>query len=149
MINSLSTPTSELQINFGVLQIDEENSATGLINENFGNKVHQITRTPNYCFTSQQSNAMLLLNNCAVKYLLRYAMSAAYVINILLHFYTTIFVWWTAVLFCFKEKQLLLNFWIHWGDNICKIKDTEIFRYFLLQVSCIHYFRLIKLHTMF
>ena len=29
MINNLGTPPSELQINFGVLQIDTENSATG------------------------------------------------------------------------------------------------------------------------
>ena len=31
VINNLSTPSSELQINFGVLQIDTENSATGII----------------------------------------------------------------------------------------------------------------------
>ena len=30
MNNNLGTPSSELQINFGVLQIDTENSATGL-----------------------------------------------------------------------------------------------------------------------
>ena len=30
MINNLGTPSSELQINFDVLQIDTENSATGL-----------------------------------------------------------------------------------------------------------------------
>ena len=30
MINNLGTPSSELQINFGVLQIDTENSATGI-----------------------------------------------------------------------------------------------------------------------
>ena len=29
MINNLGTPSSELQINFGVLQIDTENSSTG------------------------------------------------------------------------------------------------------------------------
>ena len=29
VINNLGTPSSELQINFGVLQIDAENSATG------------------------------------------------------------------------------------------------------------------------
>ena len=29
MIDNLDTPSSELQINFGVLQIDTENSATG------------------------------------------------------------------------------------------------------------------------
>ena len=29
MINNLGTPSFELQINFGVLQIDKENSATG------------------------------------------------------------------------------------------------------------------------
>ena len=31
MINNLGTPSSELQINFDVLQIDTENSATGLL----------------------------------------------------------------------------------------------------------------------
>ena len=31
MINNLGTPSFELQINFGVLQIDTENSATGII----------------------------------------------------------------------------------------------------------------------
>ena len=32
MINNLgTTPSSELQVNFGVLQIDTENSATGLM----------------------------------------------------------------------------------------------------------------------
>ena len=31
MINNLGTPSSELQINFGVLQIDTENSATGIL----------------------------------------------------------------------------------------------------------------------
>ena len=31
MINNLGTPSSELQINFGMLQIDTENSATGLL----------------------------------------------------------------------------------------------------------------------
>ena len=30
MINNLDTPSSELQINFGVLQINAENSATGV-----------------------------------------------------------------------------------------------------------------------
>ena len=30
MINNLGTPSFELQINFGVLQIDTENSDTGL-----------------------------------------------------------------------------------------------------------------------
>ena len=30
MINNLRTPSSEVQINFGVLQIDTENSATGI-----------------------------------------------------------------------------------------------------------------------
>ena len=31
MINNLDTPSSEVQINFGVLQIDSENSATGIV----------------------------------------------------------------------------------------------------------------------
>ena len=31
MINNLDTPSSKLQINCGVLQIDTENSATGLL----------------------------------------------------------------------------------------------------------------------
>ena len=30
MINNLGTPLSEVQINFGVLQIDTENSASGI-----------------------------------------------------------------------------------------------------------------------
>ena len=30
MINNLGTPSSKLQINFGVLQTDTENSATGV-----------------------------------------------------------------------------------------------------------------------
>ena len=33
VINNLGTPSSKLQINFGVLQIDAENSATGLLIE--------------------------------------------------------------------------------------------------------------------
>ena len=31
MINNLGTPSSKVQINFGVLQIDTENSATGVL----------------------------------------------------------------------------------------------------------------------
>ena len=31
VINNLGKPSSEVQINFGVLQIDTENSATGLV----------------------------------------------------------------------------------------------------------------------
>ena len=30
MINNIGTPSSEVQINFGVLQINSENSATGI-----------------------------------------------------------------------------------------------------------------------
>ena len=35
MINNLGTPSSDVQINFGVLQIDTENSATGIFSNFF------------------------------------------------------------------------------------------------------------------
>ena len=49
MINNLGTPSSELQINFGVLQIDTENSATGKITLVFSKTVRiQNFRTPSH-----------------------------------------------------------------------------------------------------
>ena len=36
VINNLGTPSFEMQINFGVLQIESENSATGLLTSHLG-----------------------------------------------------------------------------------------------------------------
>ena len=44
MIDSLGTLSSELQINFGVLQIDTENSATGVLS------MHQGFEDPGFLF---------------------------------------------------------------------------------------------------
>ena len=52
MINNLGTPSSELQINFGELQIDTENSATGLLLRYATDNIAEWTSRLLYCKTS-------------------------------------------------------------------------------------------------
>ena len=66
MINNLGTPSSELQINFGVLQIKTENSATGDANmlqkiktaKFYNSKIYELTDNGNYQNLMQYTNKM-------------------------------------------------------------------------------------------
>ena len=49
VINNLRTPSSELQINFGVLQIDTENSATGGHFKHIKTHIHRKPKLKNFC----------------------------------------------------------------------------------------------------